>query len=103
MISILHTADWHLGKRLGSLTRIDEQKTVLSEICEIADSNNVDVVVIAGDIFDTTNPPTEAIELLYSTLKNLSKKGTRPVIVIAGNHDSPDRMKLQILWLVTME
>ncbi len=93
MISILHTADWHLGKRLGSLTRIDEQKTVLSEICEIADSNNVDVVVIAGDIFDTTNPPTEAIELLYSTLKNLSKKGTRPVIVIAGNHDSPDRIE----------
>lgn len=93
MITILHTADWHLGKRLGSIARIDEQKIVLDEICAIAHARNVDAVVIAGDIFDTFNPPTEAIELLYSTLKRLSNKGARPVIVIAGNHDSPDRIE----------
>lgn len=93
MIRILHTADWHLGKRLGAISRVDEQKNVLDEICEIADTHAVDAVVVAGDIFDTFNPPTEAIELLYATLKRLSNKGTRPVIVIAGNHDSPDRIE----------
>ncbi|OQA98314.1 MAG: Nuclease SbcCD subunit D [Bacteroidetes bacterium ADurb.Bin217] len=93
MISILHTADWHLGKRLGAISRIEEQKIVLDEICTIADTRAVDAVVIAGDIFDTFNPPTEAIELLYATLKRLSNKGARPVIVIAGNHDSPDRIE----------
>lgn len=92
-MKILHTADWHLGKKLGSIYRIDEQKIVLQEICEIANNQNVDAVVIAGDLFDAFNPPTEAVELFYSTLKKLSNNGARPVIAIAGNHDSPDRIE----------
>ena len=89
---ILHTADWHLGKKLDFFSRIEEQKAVLNEICEIADDQDVDAVLIAGDLFDTFNPPVEAIDLFYSTLKRLSKNGQRPVIAIAGNHDSPDRI-----------
>lgn len=89
---ILHTADWHLGKRLDFYPRLEEQKDVLAEICSIADQEEVDVVIVAGDLFDTFNPPVEATELLYKTLKRLSKNGTRPVIAIAGNHDSPDRI-----------
>ncbi|UQD56263.1 exonuclease SbcCD subunit D [Flavobacterium sp. K5-23] len=91
-VRILHTADWHLGKRLDHFSRLEEQKEVLNEICQIADEQNVDVVVVAGDLFDTFNPPVEAIDLLYKTLKRLTNNGKRPVIAIAGNHDSPDRI-----------
>ncbi|PVH25372.1 metallophosphoesterase family protein [Sphingobacterium corticibacter] len=89
---ILHTADWHLGKRLDFFSRIQEQQDVLNEICEIADQEDVDVVLVAGDLFDTFSPPVDAIELLYSTLKRLTNNGKRPVIAIAGNHDSADRI-----------
>ena len=91
-MKILHSADWHLGKRLDSFSRLEEQKIVLDEICIIADEQAVDAVIIAGDLFDAFNPPVEAIELLYKTLKRLTKNGKRPVIAIAGNHDSPDRI-----------
>jgi exonuclease SbcD len=88
MIKILHTADWHLGKRLQEYPRIEEQKLVLAEICEIADREDVDLVLLAGDIFDTFNPSHEAVELLYKTLRKLSKNGNRPIVAISGNHDS---------------
>lgn len=91
-MKILHTADWHLGKRLDNFSRLEEQKLVLDEICVIADQQEADVIVVAGDLFDTFNPPVEAIELLYKTLKRLTNNGKRPVIAIAGNHDSPDRI-----------
>ena len=91
-MKILHTADWHLGRRLDSFSRLEEQKLVLNEICEIADEQAVDAVIVAGDLFDTFNPPVEAIELLYKTMKRLTNNGKRPVIAIAGNHDSPDRI-----------
>ncbi len=90
---ILHTADWHLGKKLDNYSRLEEQKKVLHEICTIADTKNADVIIIAGDIFDNYNPSTEAIELFYKTVKKLSNNGKRPVIAIAGNHDSPDRIE----------
>ncbi len=91
-MKILHTADWHLGKRLDFFSRIEEQIQVMDEICQIADQQQVDVVLVAGDLFDTFNPPIEATELLYKTLKRLTNNGKRPVIAIAGNHDSPDRI-----------
>jgi exonuclease SbcD len=91
---ILHTADWHLGKRLDFYSRFEEQKVVLGEICQIVDEKEVDLIVIAGDLFDTYNPPNEATELLYKTLKKLAKNGTVPVIALAGNHDSPDRVNV---------
>ena len=90
---ILHTSDWHLGKKLERFSRLEEQHAVLAEICEIADSQSVDAVVIAGDIFDSFNPPVEAIELFFRTLHKLSDHANRPVIVIAGNHDSADRIE----------
>lgn len=92
-MKILHTSDWHLGKYLGDLSRHDEQKAVLSEICDIAEREAVDVVLIAGDLFDSANPPTESIELFYKTLKQLSNNGLRAVIAIAGNHDAPSRIE----------
>jgi exonuclease SbcD len=92
-MKILHTADWHLGKKLDHFSRFKEQQEVLAEICEIADREAVDAVLIAGDLFDHANPSIEAIELFYKQLKRLSKNGHRPVIGIAGNHDAPDRIE----------
>ena len=92
-MKLLHTSDWHLGKRLDDFPRITEQQAVLQEICEIADREQVDAVIVAGDLFDTFNPPTDAVDLLYKTLKRLTNQGRRPVIAIAGNHDSPDRIE----------
>lgn len=92
-MKILHTSDWHLGKRLENFSRMEEQQAVLTEICEIADSEKVDAVLVAGDLFDTFNPPTEATDLFYKILKRLASNGRRPVIAIAGNHDSPDRIE----------
>jgi exonuclease SbcD len=92
-MKILHTSDWHLGKRLDDFSRMEEQQAVLSEICEIAEREQVDAVLVAGDLFDTYNPPNEAVELFYKTLKRLTNNGSRPVIAIAGNHDSPDRIE----------
>lgn len=92
-MKILHTADWHLGKRLEQFSRLEEQSAVLAEICGIADEQNVDAVIIAGDLFDTFNPPTEAVDLFYKTLKRLTNNGKRLVVAIAGNHDSPERIE----------
>lgn len=92
-MKLLHTSDWHLGKRLEDFSRMEEQQAVMAEICEVADRENVDAVLVAGDLFDTFNPPTEAVDLLYKTLKKLTNNGKRPVIAIAGNHDSPDRIE----------
>lgn len=91
-MKILHTADWHLGKKLDHFSRLEEQKKVMNEICEVAEDQLADVVIVAGDLFDTFNPPVEAVDLLYKTLKRLTNNGKRPVIAIAGNHDSPDRI-----------
>ncbi len=57
-MKLLHTADWHLDKRLDNFSRLEEQKAVLTEICDIADQEDVDAVLISGDLFDTFNPPT---------------------------------------------
>ncbi|WP_347218751.1 exonuclease subunit SbcD [Chryseobacterium sp.] len=89
-MKILHTADWHLGKKLDRFSRLEEQASVMEEIIAIADEEQVDLILVAGDLFDTFNPAVEAVELFYKTLKRLSQNGKRPVIAIAGNHDSPN-------------
>ena len=93
-MKILHTADWHIGKKLDNYSRMEEQRLVLAEICEIAENEEVDAVIIAGDLFDNFNPSSEATELLYSTLYQLSANGSRAVVAIAGNHDSPERIQV---------
>lgn len=89
-MKILHTADWHLGKRLDRFSRLEEQILVMEELIQTADEKNIDLVLIAGDLFDNFNPGVEAVELFYKTLKRLSLNGKRPVIAISGNHDSPN-------------
>ncbi len=92
-MKFLHTGDWHLGKRLERFERVEEQQAVLEEICQIADAESVDLILISGDLFDTFNPPNQAIEDFYLTVRRLSQGGKRAVIAIAGNHDSPQRIE----------
>ncbi|BBE31255.1 nuclease SbcCD subunit D [Tepiditoga spiralis] len=92
-MKILHTADWHLGKMLEGYSRINEQREFINEFIEIVKRKNPDLIIIAGDIFDTYNPPSEAEYLFNYAIKNISEEGKRAVIIIAGNHDSPERLE----------
>ncbi len=90
---ILHTADWHVGKRLGRFDRRDDHAAVLAELVEIADDEAVDLVVVAGDLFDRPNPGIDTLGLVLGALEDLARP-TRPVVAIAGNHDSPELFEL---------
>lgn len=90
-MKILHTADLHLGKRLGKASRLDEQCQVIKELSELADSEDIDVILIAGDIFDTSVPTSEAERVFYRGMLTLAERG-RAVIALAGNHDDERRL-----------
>ena len=89
---LIHTADWHLGKSLEGVSRLDEQKLFLQDFVKLVEVKNPDLIIIAGDIFDSYNPPAKAEKLFYRTLKQLSRNGERLIVVIAGNHDNPERL-----------
>lgn len=90
-MKIMHTADLHLGKRLGKASRLDEQRELIKELSAIAEANAVDVILIAGDVFDASVPPADAERVFYRGLLTLAERG-RTVIALAGNHDDEKRM-----------
>ncbi|HEX6254637.1 MAG TPA: exonuclease subunit SbcD [Euzebyales bacterium] len=87
---LLHTADWHVGRTIRGHSRADEHRPVLAEIAELADEHAVDVVLVAGDQFDTAAPSAEAEQIVYAALLDLARTGAQ-VVVVAGNHDNPRR------------
>lgn len=89
---ILHTADWHIGAKTDDLDRFEEQKDALKQLVEYAKSYNVDMVLIAGDIYNNIVPSAEDEELFYKTVVDLSRNGDCAVVAIAGNHDDPKRL-----------
>lgn len=91
-MKILHTSDWHLGKNLEGFSRMDEQEEFLKDFIDIVEENYIDMVIIAGDIYDSSNPPARAEKMFYRALKEISNEGKRLVLIIAGNHDNPDRL-----------
>ena len=92
IMRIIHTSDWHFGKTLEGRNRLEEQRQFAHELIAICDREQVDLVLIAGDIYQTVNPSAEAETLFYQTINGLSAGGTRGVVVIAGNHDHADRI-----------
>jgi exonuclease SbcD len=88
-MKILHTGDWHVGKVLRGLARLDEQRAVLGEIVEVARREQPDLVAIAGDVFESAAPPPDAQALAWKTVLDLRATGAH-VVVIAGNHDPAD-------------
>lgn len=89
---ILHTADWHLGRTLEGRSRQAEQEAFLEELAGMVRSEDIDLVLIAGDVYDSVNPPSMAEKLFYDSLSRLADGGKRHVAVISGNHDSPERL-----------
>lgn len=88
---ILHTSDWHVGKRLMSRERLDEQAKVLDEIASICQTEQIELVLVAGDIFDTYTPSAEAEELFYDKIKKIVGED-RSALIISGNHDDGVRL-----------
>ncbi|RRS02118.1 exonuclease SbcCD subunit D [Glycomyces terrestris] len=84
---ILHTSDWHVGVTLKGRPRLDEQRAVFKQIVDVAKAEAVDLVIVAGDLFDTASPSSEAQKLLTAALSALRRTGAE-VVVIAGNHDN---------------
>lgn len=89
----IHTADWHLGRSFYNASLIDDQAYVLSQVIDLARDSKPDVVLIAGDIYDRAVPSTDAVKLLDEVLSRLILDVEVPVLLIAGNHDSPQRMQ----------
>ncbi|WP_442591138.1 exonuclease SbcCD subunit D C-terminal domain-containing protein [Pedobacter sp. AW31-3R] len=85
---ILHTADWHLGKRLEQSERTDEHQAFLDWLIHTLQAENIEVLIIAGDIFDTGSPSNTAFEQYYRFLRQVKDTCCREVIIIGGNHDS---------------
>lgn len=88
---ILHTSDWHLGKRLIDRERLPEQAKALEYLANICEEKGVEVVLVAGDVFDTYLPPAEAEELFFRAVKKLAGE-KRAVVIVSGNHDDGVRL-----------
>jgi exonuclease SbcD len=88
-MKILHTSDWHIGKTLYGRKRYDEFEAFLCWLAETIQQEQIDALLIAGDVFDTNTPSNRAQELYYRFLCRVAASSCRHVVVIAGNHDSP--------------
>ena len=88
---VLHTSDWHLGRALHEESLLDDQAFALDRLVALARDARPHAIVVAGDIYNRAVPPTEAVALLDDVLTRLAELGA-PVVVIAGNHDSGDRL-----------
>lgn len=95
-MKILHTSDWHIGKKLNGKSRIAEQREVLFELKDICDAEKVDLVLVAGDIFDTFTPSSEAEELFFDIIEAIATPD-RALIIISGNHDDWRRLAASAL------
>jgi exonuclease SbcD len=89
---ILHTGDWHFGRTLEGRSRLEEQAAFMDELTAIVRDQQIDLVLVAGDVYDSVNPPAAAEQLFYEGAARLADGGARQVVVIAGNHDHPDRL-----------
>lgn len=91
-MKIFHTADWHLGKIVQGVSMTKDQQFVLEQFIEEIRKEKPDVIIIAGDLYDRSVPPTDAIQLLNKTLKEILVDEKTPILAIAGNHDSATRL-----------
>lgn len=90
-MKLIHLSDLHLGKRVNEFSMIEDQAYILKQILSIIKKEEPDAVLIAGDVYDKSIPPLEAVGLLDDFLKQLARQKVR-VFIISGNHDSPERL-----------
>ena len=91
-MKFLHLADLHIGKRVNEFSMLDDQRYILRQILNIAERTRPDAVLLAGDLYDRSVPPGEAVGLLDDFLTELSSR-SMAVFAVSGNHDSPERLQ----------
>lgn len=91
-MKIIHTGDWHIGKIVNEFSMIEDQRFYLDRVIDLLIEEKPDVFIIAGDVYDRSVPPAEAVELLDSVLNRIVSELKIPVLAISGNHDSPERL-----------
>ncbi|MCU7996121.1 exonuclease SbcCD subunit D [Shewanella glacialipiscicola] len=91
-MKFIHTSDWHIGRQLHNQSLLDDQAFVLEQIIALASEHKVDAVIVAGDIYDRSIPPANAVALLDDVLNRLVHGLGLQVIMIAGNHDGHERL-----------
>ena len=91
-MKIFHTADWHLGKLVQGVYMTEDQHYIIQQFMQAIDEEKPDVIVIAGDLYDRSMPPVEAVNLLNDALAEIVLEKKIPVLAIAGNHDSAGRL-----------
>ncbi|WP_108669291.1 exonuclease SbcCD subunit D [Peribacillus acanthi] len=97
-MKFIHTADWHLGKIVHGIHMTESQRSVLLEFVKVVEEEKPDAIVIAGDLYDRSVPPTEAVELLNEMLFTLNIDMKVPIVAISGNHDSAERLAFGNSW-----
>lgn len=97
-MKFIHTGDWHLGKLVHGVYMTNDQREVLNQFIGLVAEEQPDAVVIAGDLYDRSVPPTEAVELLDEVLFRINVELNTPVVAISGNHDSAERLSFGSSW-----
>lgn len=90
---ILHTADWHLGKIVNEFSMLDLQEEYLNQLIDELENLNIDALIMAGDLYDRAVPPKEAVALANKTFTKITQELKIPMLIIAGNHDSNERVE----------
>lgn len=98
VMKFIHTADWHLGKLVHGIYMTEEQRYILEEFIELVKKEEPDAVIIAGDLYDRSVPPTEAVELLDEVLYRINVELKTPIVAVSGNHDSAERLSFGSSW-----
>lgn len=101
-MKFLHTGDWHIGKKLNGYDLLEEQSFAFQEVMKIAETEKVDGIIIAGDLYDRSVPSIEAVELFNHMLIEMNLKKGYPVFAISGNHDSATRLETGGPWYETL-
>jgi exonuclease SbcD len=95
-MKIVHTSDWHVGRRWKGIQRLDELEAVLEHLAAFIEKHSIDLVLHTGDVFESRNPPAEAEQLVNRFLVRVGRSGAH-MLVIAGNHDDPHRLDARSL------
>lgn len=98
ILKFIHTADWHLGKLVHGIYMTEDQRYFLKQFADLVAEEKPDAVVIAGDLYDRSIPPTEAVELLNDILFKINVELNTPIVAIGGNHDSAERLSFGSSW-----
>lgn len=97
-MKVLHTADWHIGRKLNGFDLLEEQRHAFKQIVDIAQQEQVEAIVIAGDLYDRSVPSTEAVEAFNQMMITLNLEKRIPILAISGNHDSSTRLETGGPW-----